>query len=116
MTRCCCSRSLYGGGLANVSWRFNGDVLRARLRRQFLARAERQGATAPADDRAPPRGHLALVFKGETSRKAERIWIEAFALYDPRRTWCCWRRRSAKTPARVELGLPVVGSVASRLS
>ena len=70
---------LYGFWIANFV-AFNGDVVRE-LATQFLALAEKQGATVPLMI-----GHrlmgVSLMFT-EISRKAERISIRRIALYDP---------------------------------
>ena len=70
---------LYGFWVANYV-AFNGDAVRE-LAAQFLALAEKQGATVPLMI-----GHrlmgISLCIR-ETSRKAERIYDQAIALYDP---------------------------------
>jgi predicted ATPase len=72
-------RSLYGGGIANFV-AFNGD-LAGEFAAEFLARAERQRATAPLMI-----GHrlvgMALVFKGEFAQARVHL-DQAIALYDP---------------------------------
>ena len=51
---------LYGFWVANFV-AFNGDAVRE-LAAQFLALAEKQGATVPAHDRASPHGHFLAVY------------------------------------------------------
>ena len=63
---------LYGFWVANYV-AFNGDVLRE-LAAQFLALAEKQRATAPADGRASPHGHF-LGLHGEHCGRLERTTI-----------------------------------------
>ena len=71
---------LYGFWVANLV-AFNGDAMRE-LAAQFLALAEKQGATVPLMIGHRIDGHVACMH-GRYSRKGERISIEAIALYDP---------------------------------
>ena len=57
---------LYGLWVANLV-AFNGDVMRE-LAIQFSALAEKQSATAPADDRASPNGFVPPPYRGHRRR------------------------------------------------
>ena len=57
---------LYGFWVANFV-AFNGDWLRE-LAAQFLALAEKQGATVPLHDRASPHGHFLAAYGGHRGR------------------------------------------------
>ena len=70
---------LYGFWVANYA-AFNGDVMRE-LAAQFLALAEKQGATVPLMIGHRIMGRPCCV--REISRKAERTSIRRIALYDP---------------------------------
>ena len=69
---------LYGFWCANYV-AFNGDVMRE-LAAQFLALAEKQGATSPAHGRPSPHG-LLLVFTGDIA-EGRAHYDQALALYD----------------------------------
>ena len=71
---------LYGFWVASYV-AFNGDVMRE-LAAQFLALAEKQGATVPLMVAASRYGHFLAVY-GRHRDKAGRISISAIALYDP---------------------------------
>ena len=71
---------LYGFWVANYV-AFNGDVMRE-LAAQFLALAEKQGATVPLMIGHRLMGSHFAVY-GRHRAKAERISISAIALYDP---------------------------------
>ena len=77
--RCCCSRSSTASGLRTIA-AGNGDVMRA-LADQFLALAEKQGATVPLLLGHRMVGTLCCI--RETLPKARAHFDRAIALYDP---------------------------------
>ena len=102
---------LYGFWVANYV-AFNGDAVRE-LAAQFLALAEKQGATVPLMI-----GHRLMgtsLCAQETSRKAERITIRRIALYDPAEHRPLATRFGQDAGVAI-LCLSVVGSVVAWLS
>ena len=102
---------LYGFWVANYV-AFNGDVMRE-LAAQFLALAEKQGATSPAHDRASSHGRF-IDANGRHCAKAERITIRRSRFTIPPNI-VHWRRDLAKTRG-VSLMLSVVCPVVAWLS
>ena len=102
---------LYGFWVANIV-AFNGDAVRE-LAAQFLALAEKQGATRPAHDRASPHGHFLAAHgrhrgRPSASRSGDRALrsCRASSAGD-----AIWHRRPGGN-----LVLSVVGSVVAWLS
>ena len=102
---------LYGFWVANFV-AFNGDVVRE-LAAQFLALAEKQGATVPLMI-----GHrlmgTSLMFTGDIAERPERITIRR-SRFTILPSIVRWRRDLAKTSGAI-LSLSVIGSVVAWLS
>ena len=103
---------LYGFWVANYVG-FNGDAVRE-LATQFLALAEKQGATSPAHGRTSPDGDV-FVVDAAILREGRAHFDRAIALYDPAEHRPLATRFGQDVRVAI-LSLSVVGSVDAWLS